>query len=139
MLYRLELANRPSELLALLGIGQGHTEYPGERPCHGRRTEQRAEREHCLRGEVPISHVWLFYSDVWHPFWKATVNGEPTEVFKANLAYKAIQLKAGDNNVHFYFQSKLLLFLYRFLGLNALFWFVMLLGLSRKIILGSRL
>ncbi|MBI1953296.1 MAG: hypothetical protein HYS41_04150, partial [Candidatus Omnitrophica bacterium] len=32
--------------------------------------------------------AWAFYSDVWHPFWKAKVNGRPVPVARANLAYK---------------------------------------------------
>ncbi|HEC70166.1 MAG TPA: hypothetical protein ENI31_07795 [Candidatus Omnitrophica bacterium] len=76
--------------------------------------------------------IWLFYSDVWHPFWKAKVNGENTEVFKANLAYKAIRLKPGLNKVHFYFNSPILSFIQKFFGLSALFWvgFVVLLTIK---------
>jgi len=52
--------------------------------------------------------AWLFYSDVWHPLWRATVNGKNTPVFKANLAYKAVKIEPGPNKVHFYFKSRLM-------------------------------
>jgi len=44
---------------------------------------------------------WLLYSDVWHPFWKAWVNGKPVNIYRANLAYKAVQLDPGNNTVEF--------------------------------------
>jgi len=44
---------------------------------------------------------WLLYSDVWHPFWKAWVNGKPAKIYRANLAYKAVQLETGNNTVEF--------------------------------------
>ena len=78
---------------------------------------------------------WLFYSDVWHPQWRATVNGEPTQIFKADLAYKAVPLKLGLNKIHFYFQSKFLNFLYFLIGMNALFWVGLILWLTGRLCL----
>jgi hypothetical protein len=82
--------------------------------------------------------VWLFYSDVWHPLWRATVNGKDTPVYKANLAYKAVQLEPGLNKVHFYFKSRLISFIYIIFGLNALCWLGMILYLNGKIIFNQR-
>ena len=76
--------------------------------------------------DMPAAHpgrnAWLFYSDVWHPFWKATVNGRPVEVFKASLAYKAVLLDAGRNLVHFFFHSWLFSLLATLIGWNAFLW-----------------
>ncbi|MEW6076915.1 MAG: hypothetical protein AB1724_03800 [Thermodesulfobacteriota bacterium] len=66
--------------------------------------------------------AWMLYSDVWHPFWRATVNGKPVPVYRANLAYKAVRLEKGENTVHFYFKSEWLALLYKIFGLNSLFW-----------------
>ena len=55
-----------------------------------------------------LESAWLLYSDVWHPLWRATVNGKDTPVYKANLAYKAVKLDKGFNKVHFYFKSRLI-------------------------------
>lgn len=65
---------------------------------------------------------WLFYSDVWHPLWKADVNGKGAKIFKANLAYKALKLKPGLNEIRFYFHSRWLMVFYFLIGINALFW-----------------
>jgi len=79
--------------------------------------------------------TWMMYSDVWHPFWRATVNGKNVPVYKANLAYKAIKLEKGFNEVHFYFKSELLSAIYFFFGLNALLWLGIIVFLSVTITL----
>ena len=81
------------------------------------------------------SPAWLLYSDVWHPYWKATLNGQEVPVYKANLAYKAVKLEKGFNKVHFYYKSSLLSALYTFFGLNSLFWLVAILFATGKIFL----
>jgi hypothetical protein len=78
--------------------------------------------------------AWLFYSDVWHPLWTATVNGKETPVYKANLAYKAVKLKKGHNEVHFHFESKLMTFFHYVFGLNSLVWVLIILYLTGKIV-----
>ena len=77
--------------------------------------------------------VWLFYSDVWHPLWRATVNGKEVPVYKANLAYKAIKLEKGFNTVHFYFKSGLISAIFLFFGVNSLCWFLIIIYLAGKI------
>lgn len=82
--------------------------------------------------------VWLFYSDVWHPLWRATVNEKRAPVYKANLAYKAVKLEPGANNVHFYFKSKFMSVLYLIFGLNALLWMMIILFITGIIVLNKR-
>lgn len=81
-----------------------------------------------------IESAWLLYSDVWHPRWKATVNGKETPVYKANLAYKAVKLEKGLNKIHFYFKSKWLSFFHLVFSLNALGWLGIIIYLNRKIV-----
>jgi len=81
--------------------------------------------------------AWLYYSDVWHPFWKATVNGKPKKVFKANLAYKAVQLDTGKNEVHFYFGSKIVSFLHMFFAWHTAFWLLVLAWLIGGVCFGK--
>jgi len=66
--------------------------------------------------------VWMFYSDVWHPEWRATVNGNPTRVCRAAMAYKAVLLQPGRNTVHFVFRSKLMTWFMTLFALQSLFW-----------------
>lgn len=46
---------------------------------------------------------WLVYSDAYHPYWRAAVNGKRARVYEAYLAFKAVRLPPGRNKVRFYF------------------------------------
>ncbi len=78
--------------------------------------------------------AWLMYSDVWHPLWRATVNGKEVPVYKANLAYKAVRLEKGENRVHFYFKSNLMSFIYFLFSLNAFLWLLLIFFLAGRIV-----
>jgi hypothetical protein len=43
--------------------------------------------------------AWLVYSDLYHPEWRATINGEPVQIERAYLAFKAVPLSQGANVV----------------------------------------
>ena len=62
---------------------------------------------------------WLYYSDVWHPYWEASVNGNRTPVLRANLAYKAVALAPGRNMVQFEFNNPVLLICYWIIGVMS--------------------
>jgi hypothetical protein len=49
--------------------------------------------------------LWL--SEIWYPAWKATVNGNKTEVHRANYSFRAITVPAGHSKVVFKFESLL--------------------------------
>jgi hypothetical protein len=65
---------------------------------------------------------WLSYADVWHPSWRATVNGKRVPVYRANMAYKAIPIEGGDNVIEFRFGSRLFSVLAALASLNAAAW-----------------
>ncbi|MBF0594319.1 MAG: hypothetical protein HQL22_05060 [Candidatus Omnitrophica bacterium] len=79
---------------------------------------------------VPVGRpVWLLYSDIWHPSWRAEVNTKSVPVYVANLAYKAVPLAAGKNTVRFYFYSSILTFLFWFSAAQGFMAFVIFLWL----------
>ncbi len=47
--------------------------------------------------------AWLVYADAHHPSWRASVNGEETQLHPANLAFKALRLPAGVSEVRLWF------------------------------------
>ena len=47
----------------------------------------------------PRGGAWLYYADSYHPGWKAYVDGERVPVVRANLAFKAIRVPAGEHRV----------------------------------------
>ncbi|MCO5186874.1 MAG: YfhO family protein [Anaerolineae bacterium] len=47
---------------------------------------------------------YLLLSDMYYPHWQATVNGESAEILKANTAFRAIFLEAGQHTVAMQFR-----------------------------------
>jgi hypothetical protein len=45
----------------------------------------------------------LVLNDVWHPWWRAEVDGAPTEIFKANVLFRAVPVEPGQHRVRFSF------------------------------------
>ena len=45
----------------------------------------------------------LVLNDVWHPWWRAEVDGAPTEIFKANVLFRAVPVGPGRHQVRFSF------------------------------------
>jgi uncharacterized membrane protein YfhO len=42
---------------------------------------------------------YLVLADTWYPGWRATVDGEPAELLRANYAFRAVRLEAGEHTV----------------------------------------
>ncbi len=47
---------------------------------------------------------FVVLNDVFHPWWRATVNGEPVPILKANVLFRAVQVPAGASKVRFEFK-----------------------------------
>ncbi len=47
---------------------------------------------------------YLVLADTWYPGWQATVDGEPAEVLRANYAFRAVWLEAGEHTVEFVYR-----------------------------------
>lgn len=45
----------------------------------------------------------LFLSDNWYPGWKATVDGDLTEIWRADYTFRAVPLTPGEHIVKFYY------------------------------------
>jgi hypothetical protein len=44
---------------------------------------------------------YLVLGDTYYPGWRATVDGEPVEILRANHAFRAVALEAGEHTVLF--------------------------------------
>jgi hypothetical protein len=49
------------------------------------------------------SAALLVLTDVWHPWWRAAVDGAPTEILKADVLFRAVPVPAGHHAVRFTF------------------------------------
>jgi hypothetical protein len=46
---------------------------------------------------------FLVLNDVWHPWWRAAVDGEPARILRANVLFRAVPLAPGAHHVRFVF------------------------------------
>ena len=46
---------------------------------------------------------YLVLNDIWHPWWRATLNGKPVDILKANVLFRAVALPPGKHVVRFSF------------------------------------
>jgi hypothetical protein len=49
---------------------------------------------------------WLLAKEIYYPGWQAKIDGQPTKIFKANIALRAIQIPYGEHVVEFEFIPK---------------------------------
>ena len=57
-----------------------------------------------IRLEVDTpADAYLVLSEVWYPGWRATVDGVPAPVLRANYAFRAVRLEPGQHVVHLKF------------------------------------
>lgn len=61
-----------------------------------------ANTEIVVEAEAPGGGL-LLLNDVWHPWWRATVDGQPAEILKANALFRAVALPPGRHAVRFSF------------------------------------
>lgn len=55
-----------------------------------------------IEAEAPSGGMLVLY-DVWHPWWGATVDGQPAEILKADVLFRAVSLSPGKHMVRFSF------------------------------------
>jgi uncharacterized membrane protein YfhO len=48
----------------------------------------------------------LFLSDNWYPGWKAEVDGDETEIWRANYTFRAVPLVPGEHEVRFFYEPR---------------------------------
>ena len=61
-----------------------------------------AANEISLGIDTPDAAI-LALAEAWHPGWRATVNGQPTPVYRANLVYRALPVPPGESLVKLVF------------------------------------
>ena len=47
---------------------------------------------------------FLVLNDVWHNWWRASIDGEEVDILKANVLFRAVQIEAGKHTVVFEFK-----------------------------------
>ena len=60
------------------------------------------DAEITIEVEVPAGG-FLVLTDIWHPWWRALVDGKPARILKADVLFRAVQLAPGRHEVRFEF------------------------------------
>jgi hypothetical protein len=47
---------------------------------------------------------WVVLNDLWHPWWLAEIDGQPTELLRANVLFRAVAVPPGRHTVRFMFR-----------------------------------
>ena len=47
---------------------------------------------------------FVLLNGAWHPWWRASVDGHPVPVLKANVLFRAVQVPAGKHRIRFEFE-----------------------------------
>ena len=64
---------------------------------------RRAPEEEILEVSTPEA-AFLVISNTYYPGWKAAIDGSPTEIYRANFAFRALVIPAGRHNVTLFFR-----------------------------------
>lgn len=47
---------------------------------------------------------WVVLNDVWHPWWRAEIDGKPARILRANAIFRAVEVPPGEHKVRFVFR-----------------------------------
>jgi uncharacterized membrane protein YfhO len=47
----------------------------------------------------------MFVSETWYPYWRASIDGKETPIYRANYAFRAIVVPKGEHTVTFTFED----------------------------------
>jgi hypothetical protein len=97
----------PSQTV-LLGAEANASALPSGDPAPDERLAQ-VRMTHYENTVVEIEVVsdragFVILNDVWHPWWRAEVDGQKAPILKANVLFRAVAVPAGRHNVRFEFK-----------------------------------
>jgi hypothetical protein len=81
---------------------EGTTGVPAKvNDAQGSAIVEKAEPEDVVIGVETTQPGWLVLNDTYYPGWRATVDGQPTEILRANALVRAVGIEAGTHHVEF--------------------------------------
>jgi len=99
-LARLEQADfDPERTLALYGEPEFDPALLDGTPPAGEVKLERYENEELELTVVTERPALLYLAETFHPYWQAEIDGEPARIYRANLAMRAVFVRAGEHKV----------------------------------------
>ena len=87
----------------MLGLmQQSPADAPGGGAAGSARILRYQNTEVEIEADAP-SGGFVVLNDIWHPWWRATVDGRPAEILKANVLFRAVAGPPGRHVVRFTF------------------------------------
>ena len=62
-----------------------------------------ANTEVVVEVDTPTGGI-LVLNDVWHPWWRAAIDGADAEIMRANAIFRAVEVAPGKHTVRFTFE-----------------------------------
>jgi hypothetical protein len=106
----------PQHILLKLADGAGDVAAPPDAPTDAQPDATPAEalpgtarilRYANTEADIEVEALaggFLVLNDVWHPWWRAEVDGSPADILKANVLFRAVAVTPGKHRVRFVFE-----------------------------------
>jgi len=75
---------------------------PSGTPANTVRIVRYANTEIVIEVDAPAGGI-LVLNDIWHPWWRASIDGAATDILKANVLFRAVVVRPGAHTVRFTF------------------------------------
>ena len=75
----------------------------GEASAGSVRIDRYRNTEIDIAVDAPAGGI-VVLNDVWHPWWRAEVDGDPAPILKANVLFRAVAVRPGRHQVRFRFE-----------------------------------
>jgi hypothetical protein len=95
----------PSQWVVLTGAPVDRRDAVSRFTLHSSRIT-RYDPEHIVLEVTTDSPGYLVLTDAWYPGWAATVDGQPVEVLRADVYFRALSIGAGEHRVEFRYEPR---------------------------------
>lgn len=90
----------PAQMVVLVGADKSLARAPAKTPDTNAKVEILSDAHGHIRLKTTRAEPgWLVLTQAWYPGWKAHVNGVERPIVRANYAFGAVQLEAGENSI----------------------------------------
>ncbi|WP_166142384.1 YfhO family protein [Methylosinus sp. RM1] len=97
-----DLDYRASVLLEEPPVCRHSRPEPGE--ASGARIRSYSNTEVVIDADVPQGGGYVVLNDIFHPSWTAQIDGEPAEIMRANVMFRAVAAPQGKHEVRFVYR-----------------------------------